>query len=235
MTQPAFVDGYEILGELGRGTTGVVYKARFPHIPVISDRLVALKVPSLVAQSEARWRATCFRMECQLLALLTSESDPHFAQLYDVGGPVQEQPLGFYAREFVDGSTLEQLATARSLTLRTGISILATVAEAVSLVHLQGFAHRNLRPSNVLVTAGGMPKLIGFGLVWLLAGTNLLPPGVPGVAPEVDVRALQQMMDWLCATLGQPVPAPLEAMRQPGSIPSPVRFADALNSYLQAG
>jgi hypothetical protein len=51
----------------------------------------------------------------------------------------------------------------------------------------------------------------------------------------VDVRALQQMLEWLCAALGQPIPALLEAMRQPGSIPSPVRFADALKSYLQAG
>jgi hypothetical protein len=76
--------------------------------------------------------------------------------------------------------------------------------------------------------------VIGFGLVWLLAGTSLLPPGVPGVPAEVDVRVLQQMLDWLCATLGHPVPAPLEAIRYPGSITSAVRFADALNSYIQA-
>ena len=117
--------------------------------------------------------------------------------------------------------------------MHTGISILATVAEAVAVVHAKGAAHRNLHPSNVLVTAGGAPKLIGFGLVEALAGSNGLPPGVPGVPAEVDGRALQQMLDWLCATLRQPIPAPLEAIRHPSSIPSAVRFADALNSYLR--
>src|SRR5262245_39174859 len=105
MSRGAVVDGYEILGDLGRGTTGVVYSARYPHNPVIRDRVVALKVPFPGAESETRWRTTCFRMECQALALLTQEPDRHFAQLLDVGGT----------------------------------------------------AHRNLYPSNVMVSVGGIP------------------------------------------------------------------------------
>jgi serine/threonine-protein kinase len=232
MTQPTSLAGYEILGELGRGTTGIIYKARHPIKP---ERPVALKTPRLVPESEARWRATCFHSESQLLARLTWEPDPHFTTLYDVvaGFGLPQHPHGFYAREYVDGSTLEQLATADSLTLRTGISIVATVAKAVSLVHAQGFAHRNLHPSNVLVPASSMPKLIGLGLSWLLAGSNLLPPGVSGVPAEVDARALLQMLDWLCTTLRHPVPAPLQTMYHPASIPSLDRFSDMLNNYLQ--
>jgi serine/threonine-protein kinase len=235
MTQPVSLAGYEILGELGRGTTGIIYQARHPIKP---DRLVALKTPRFLPKSEdsaERWRPTCFRLEGQLLALLTREPDPHFTTLYDIvaGFGLPEHPLGFYAREYVDGSTLEQLATADSLTLRTGISIVATVAKAVSLVHAQGFAHRNLHPSNVLVPASSMPKLIGLGLSWLLAGSKLLPPGVPGVPAEVDVQALLNMLDWLCTTLRQLIPAPLHTMYHPASIPSLDRFTDMLNNYLQ--
>jgi serine/threonine-protein kinase len=237
MTQRVSLAGYEILGELGRGTTGIIYQARHPIKP---DRLVALKTPRFLPESgnsEERWRPTCFRIESQLLALLTRDSDLHFTTLYDVvaGFGLPQHPLGFYAREYVDGSTLQQLATAGSLTLRTGISTLATLAKAVSLVHAQGFAHRNLHPSNVLVPVSGMPKLIGLGLSWLLAGSKLLSPGAPGVPAEVDVRALLQMLDWLCTTLRHPVPAPLHTMYHPASIPSLDRFADMLNSYLQVG
>jgi serine/threonine-protein kinase len=230
MTQPVSLAGYEILGELGRGTTGVIYQARHP---IKRDRLVTLKTPCLLPESEARWRANCFHLEAQLLARLTSEPDPRFTMLYDVVAGVPGHPHGFYAREYVDGSTLEQLAVARTLTLRTGISILATVAEAVSLVHKQGLAHRNLHPSNVLVVASGTPKLIGLGLTWLLAGSNQLPPGVPGVPAEVDVQALQQMLDWLGTTLRQPIPAPLHGICQSGSLPTPDRFAQVMRTYLQ--
>src|SRR6516225_5574876 len=126
MTQRVSLAGYEILGELGRGTTGIIYQARHPIKP---DRLVALKTPRFLPESgnsEERWRPTCFRIESQLLALLTRDSDLHFTTLYDVvaGFGLPQHPLGFYAREYVDGSTLQQLATAGSLTLRTGISTL---------------------------------------------------------------------------------------------------------------
>jgi hypothetical protein len=61
MTQPTSVGPYEILEELGRGTTGIIYKARHP---IERHRFVALKTPCIVPESEARWRATCFRGEC---------------------------------------------------------------------------------------------------------------------------------------------------------------------------
>jgi hypothetical protein len=85
-----------------------------------------------------------------------------------------------------------------------------------------------------LITTTGISKLIGFGLVRLLEGSHLLPPQAPGVPAEVDVRALQQMIGWLCETLGQPIPAPLDEMRQPGSVSSAARVANALNSFLKA-
>ena len=230
MTQSTLFCGYEILSELGRGTTGIVYKARHPV--VTPDRLLALKIPSIGSGPEARSRLAWYHNEWNALRVLTLEPDPAIPTLYDVGCDAAWQN-DHYVREFVDGSTLEHLVTTGAIGLREGISVLATIAGAVQRMHARWIAHRNLRPSKVLVRGDGAAKLIGFGYVWPLAGADGLPAGMSGVSAEVDVLAMQRMLAWLCATLRQPVPEPLEAPQQPGAIPSPGRFAEALGSFLQ--
>jgi serine/threonine protein kinase len=231
VTLPAFVCGYEILAELGRGTTGIVYKARHPVVK--PDRLVALKVPSLGSGPEAAVRHACYYNEWNALRVLTWEPDPVIPTLYNVVCDFAGQS-NCYAREFVEGSTLEQLVASGTVGLRAGIRVLSTIAGAVQRMHALWIAHRNLRASNALVNGDGEPKLIGFRHVGPLTGANRLPPGMSGVSPEVDVRALQEMLAWLSAALHQPVPAPLETVQQPGAVPNPGRFAEALGSYLQA-
>ena len=230
VTQPASVDGYQILAELGRGTTGVVYKARHPIKP---DRLVAVKMPVLGSASESHQQLARHNNEWNALRILTWEPDPALPTLYDAGYGVLGEP--FYARELMDGCPLEQLVATGTMRLREGIRILATIAGAVQRMHYRQIAHRNLRPSRILVGPDGTTKLIGFGHVGPLAGADRLPPGMSGVSAEVDVMALQEILAWLCAALRQPVPAPQEAVQQPGSVPSPGRFAEALSSYLDAG
>jgi serine/threonine protein kinase len=230
VTQPAFVCGYEILAELGRGTTGTVYKAR--HRVLKPERTVALKVPLLGSGPDTTGRMARYQNEWNALRLLTWEPDPAIPSLYDVGCDAAGQN-NYYAREFVDGSTLEHMVATGALKLREGIRVLSAIAGAVQRMHGRGIGHRNLRVSNVLMRADGTPKLIGLGHVWPLGGADGLPPGVSGVSPEVDVLALQEILSWLCATLRQPVPEPLEAVRRPGSVASPGRFAEALGSYLQ--
>lgn len=232
MDQPTSVGGYEILAELGRGTTGIVYKAQ--HQIINPERPVALKMPSLGSASEAPQRLSWYHNEWNALRILTWEPDLAVPTLYDVGAGVPGQP-NYYAREFVDGSTLEELIATGALALRAGIGILSTIAGAVQRMHCLGIAHRNLRASNVLVRTDGTPKLIGYGHVWPLAGADRVPPGMSGVSAEVDVRALQEMLAWLCATSNQPVPMPPEAIRQPGSVPSLGRFTEAVRCYLHAG
>lgn len=80
----------------------------------------------------------------------------------------------------------------------------------------------------------GTPKLIGFRHVWPLAGADALPAGTSGVLAEVNVLALWELLAWLCATLGQPIPPPLETVRQPGAVVSPGGFAEAFSRHLQA-
>ena len=231
MTQPAFVCGYEILAELGRGTTGIVYKARHPVVK--PDRVLALKMPLLGSEPEVANRLVRFQNEWNALRVLTWEPDPVIPTLYDVGCDFKGQN-DYYVREFVVGSTLEQLVASGAADLRDGIQVLSTIAAAVQRMHRLGIAHRNLRASNVLVTIDGLPKMIGFGHVRPLAGAHGLPPGLSGVVPAVDMLAMQEILVWLCSTLNCPVPAPLEPVRQPDSVPDPGRFAATLDSYLQA-
>src|SRR5262245_62426151 len=102
---------YEILKELGRGTTGVVFKARQCAL----NRIVALKLPFLDPSSNVPERIARFMHEAEILASLTRDSDPDFPTLHEVG---EYQRLPYLVREFVEGSTLEQLVTARMLSVR---------------------------------------------------------------------------------------------------------------------
>jgi serine/threonine protein kinase len=216
------IPGYEILGELGRGTTGVVYEAR--HLTL--NRRVALKLPFLTADFVPSGKAERFRRECEALACLTSKSGVNIPALHEIG-VMHDQP--YCVRELVHGSTLENRVADHSIDLRTGLNVLAEIGRVVQWVHDRGLAHRNLLPANVLVATAGPPKLIGFGRVGCLGGSERLPPGsVSGVSPAIDVHALQAMLEWLCGSLGQPVPARLQRIEQGYSIRSAMEFADYL-------
>jgi serine/threonine protein kinase len=226
VAQPITIPGYfEIFGELGRGTTGAVYDAR----DVSLNRRVALMFPLFPSDAERQTTTERFLRVCWVLARLTSQPGSGIPALHMVG---EHNGQLFSCRELINGDTLEQRATERSIDLRAGVGILAVVARVVERVHGEGFAHRNLSPANVLVATDGRPWLIGFGRIGPLAGSNVVP-GAVGTPPEIDVRALQEMLRWLCQTLGQPPPAALEKLRQPGSVASPRAFHDALMSYLQ--
>jgi eukaryotic-like serine/threonine-protein kinase len=212
-----------MLAELGRGTTGVVYKARCRAL----NRVVALKMPLLGSPAQATVRCIRFRREAQALARLTWDPDPDFPTLHEVG---EHGSQPYLVREFVEGSTLEELVAAGALKLRQGIGILAAVAGAVQRVHDRGIAHRNLHAANVLVGRDGAPKLIGFGHVELLEGSDMLPPGGSGVPADLDVQDLQELLGWLAEALGEPLPQRLEAIRQDDSVDSAASFAEALRN-----
>jgi eukaryotic-like serine/threonine-protein kinase len=225
---PATFDGsYEIVGELGRGTTGVVYEAR--HIAL--NRRVALKVPTLSPDAERPAKAERFFQECRALAHLTSEPGCNIPRLLVVTEYPKGQP--YSVRELVEGSTLEQRAAEGSIDLRSGLAVVAEVARVVQWVHGQGFAHRNLSAANVLVARDGTPWLIGFGRVGLLAGSHLVPAGAAGTLAGVDARGLQDLLRWLCGALRQPVPSGLDRATAPGSVATAGAFGEAVVDYLR--
>ncbi len=211
---------HDCLAELGRGSTGIVYRAQDSQ----RHRQVALKTLLKVSDAIARTR---FLREAQVLGAFSGETETNIPALHQVG-VINDQP--FYTRDLVEGDTLERRVTSGAMDLPAGIKILRTVAEVVQRVHAKGVAHRNLHPENVLIASGGKPMLIGFGRVGLLKGAGPLAAGSGGTPAEVDVQALVAMLGWLCAELHQPIPAGLQFLQQPESVPSVAALADALGS-----
>jgi hypothetical protein len=140
---PPAIPGYEILGELGRGGMGVVYKAR----QVKLDRLVALKVIWGGARAEPSLLAR-FRLEAEALARL---QHPNIVQVYDVG---EQDSCPYLALEYVDAGSLDQQLSGKPLPARTAARLMATVAGAVHAAHQAGVLHRDLKPANILVSGG---------------------------------------------------------------------------------
>jgi serine/threonine protein kinase len=207
---------YKILSELGRGTTGTVYEAWNDLL----KRRVAIKVPHPATEAEHSSTLRQFMHECQALASLTSAPNCGIPCLYEVG---EHQPrYVMYARELVDGNSLEKSVTEGSLNLHAGLAIIAQVAQITHRVHTQGLVHQNLSPANVLVGRDGTPWLIGFGRVSTLSDE----------LAEVDSRGLQQLLLWLCETLRQPVPNELQHDAVFSSTTTPFLMSEAIFRYL---
>ena len=151
--------GHEILGELGRGGMGVVYKAR----QLALNRLVAIKMviggghagPEQVAR---------FQAEARSVAAL---QHPNIVQIYEVG---EWQSLPYFTLEFVDGGTLDKTLKGQPQTPEQAARLTETLARAMQFAHERGIVRRDLKPQNVLLTATGEPKITDFGLAKNIEG-----------------------------------------------------------------
>jgi tetratricopeptide (TPR) repeat protein len=147
------VPGYEILGELGRGGMGVVYKAR----QVSLDRLVALKM--VLAGAHAGPDALArFRAEAEAVARL---QHPNIVQVYEIGASAG---VPYFSLEFVEGGALDRRLDGTPRPPADAARLVETLARAVQEAHARGIVHRDLKPANVLVSADGTPKIADFGL-----------------------------------------------------------------------
>jgi serine/threonine protein kinase len=147
------VPGYEILGELGRGGMGVVYRARQTSL----KRLVALKLIRDGALAGPQERAR-FQIEAEAAARMRH---PNVVLIYDVG---EHQGRPYLAMELVEGGSLDRQAAGRPQPAREAAALLRTLALAVQHAHAQRVVHRDLKPANVLLAADGAPKIADFGL-----------------------------------------------------------------------
>jgi predicted Ser/Thr protein kinase len=147
------VPGYEILGELGRGGAGVVYKAR----QLALNRVVALKMILSGAHACAEQRAR-FRTEAEAVAQL---KHPNVVQVYDIG---ECDGTPFFSLEFVEGGSLERKLNRTAQEPRAAAALVETLARAMHVAHEKGIVHRDLKPANILLTPEGMPKIADFGL-----------------------------------------------------------------------
>jgi serine/threonine-protein kinase len=149
----AVVPGYEILGVLGRGGMGVVYKAK--HLRL--KRIVALKMVIAGAHAGPQQLARFF-IEAEAIAQL---QHPNIVQVYEIG---DQAGLPFFALEYVDGGCLQDKLDGKPQKPRDAARMAETLAKAMAYAHMQGIIHRDLKPANVLLTTDGEPKITDFGL-----------------------------------------------------------------------
>jgi formylglycine-generating enzyme required for sulfatase activity len=148
------VPGYEILGVLGHGGMGVVYRAR----QLKANRVVALKMIRGVEHAGPTERLR-FQIEAEAVARL---QHPHIVQLYEVG-EARGQP--FFSLEFCDGGTLGEQLGKKSPSPREAAELIEALARAMHYAHLRGVVHRDLKPGNVLLAgAERVAKITDFGL-----------------------------------------------------------------------
>ncbi len=209
---PFQLEGFQLLGEVGRGGMGVVYRAHQHRL----NRVVAIKMilTGQLAGPEDRVR---FLMEGALLARL---NHPNFVQVHEVGtlalSPELAQP--YLVLEHVEGGSLKARLAQGALPVREAAQLVLVLARAMEAAHAQGIIHRDLKPANVLFSRDGTPKITDFGLAKELgSGASLTPTGLavgtPAymapeqarggiVGPAADVYALGAILYEMLA--GQP-------------------------------
>jgi predicted Ser/Thr protein kinase len=147
----------EVLGLLGHGGMGAVYRAKQRGL----DRVVALKVLPPQVSAEPAF-AERFAREARALARL---SHPNIVTVFDLG---KSGSLYYFLMEFVDGMNLRQLLETYRLTPRETLSIVPQICEALEYAHGEGIVHRDIKPENILMDQKGRVKVADFGLSKLL-------------------------------------------------------------------
>ena len=160
----ARVGPYAVVGVVGRGGMGEVYRARDARLA----RDVALKVlPARFARDPARHAR--LEREARLLASL---NHPGIAAIYGIEDAVDEDGAGaspVLVLELVEGPTLAARLARGRLEIGEAIAIAAAMADAVEAAHQRGVVHRDLKPANVTLGAGGAVKVLDFGIAAVLA------------------------------------------------------------------
>jgi serine/threonine protein kinase len=158
---------YEILEEIGRGGMAVVYRAYQPYL----NRYVAIKVLRPHLSDD---RGFIDRFQREALAASKLEHD-NIIRIYDIG---QEGDLHYLVMSYVDGPSLAaKLAKEGALDLSTALTIVREVGAALDYAHGQGVVHRDVKPSNILLTSKGKAILSDFGIARAASDSRLTQTG----------------------------------------------------------
>ena len=189
----------EILGWIGQGGMGAVYKARQPKL----NRFVALKIlPESLGRDPAF--AQRFLREGQMLARL---NHPNIVAVHDFG---QAGGYFYLLMEFVDGVNLRQAMSAGRFTPSQALAIVPKICEALQFAHDEGVLHRDIKPENILLDTKGRVKLVDFGIAKLVDSVDTEGQPTTGDA----IGALTQSG----AALGTPDYMAPEQITQPSGV-----------------
>jgi tetratricopeptide (TPR) repeat protein/tRNA A-37 threonylcarbamoyl transferase component Bud32 len=169
------IDRYRIIRELGRGGMGAVFLAERADDEY--KKQVALKLIKRGTDTDAVLRH--FRNERQILA---GFDHPNIARLFD--GGTTETGLPYFVMEYVEGLPIDEYCKTHALSVVERLKLFRAVCAAVSYAHRRLVIHRDIKRSNIMVTAEGVPKLLDFGIAKLLREED---------APQATMTALHLM------------------------------------------
>jgi serine/threonine-protein kinase len=151
---PKRIGRYKILGELGRGAMGVVYKAEDPAL----DRVVALKTISLAVADGRKDYEKRFMLEAKAAGKLTH---PNIVTIFDFG---EEDDLAYMAMELLEGTELRARMREGTIPAAESVDIALQVAEGLAFAHEHGIVHRDVKPGNIMLLERGPVKIMDFGI-----------------------------------------------------------------------
>src|ERR1700752_2750197 len=180
---------YEILSAIGAGGMGEVYKARDTRL----DRIVAIKVlpEQIASRDDIRQR---FEREARIISKL---SHPHICALYDIGS---QNGIAYLVMEYIEGQTLAARIAQGPLALHESLRYAVQIADALDFAHRSHVTPRDLKPANIMLTAGGV-KLLDFGLAKL---------GHPPTPDDATVKQALTREGTIIGTLQYMAPEQLE-------------------------
>ena len=151
----ARIGRYRILGELGRGAMGVVYRAEDPNL----DRIVALK--TIILSDDAEGRKDYHKRFFQEAKAAGKLTHPHIVTTYDFG---EEGDLAYLAMELLEGTDLRERLLKAPLPTADAVDITYQVADGLAFAHERGVVHRDIKPGNIMLLARGQVKIMDFGI-----------------------------------------------------------------------
>src|SRR6202451_176933 len=147
------IEQYEVVRKLGAGGSGVVYLAN----DTLLMRPVVLKILKRGALSIEQMRSTVLR-EARLASAI---EHPNVCAIYEVGDSEDE---AYIVMQYVPGESLDKIIANGASSVQLGLSVGIQIADGLSAAHRLGIFHCDLKPANVMLTDGGVVKILDFGL-----------------------------------------------------------------------